>query len=342
MKKETLLTISQRTGFSVSTVSRVLSGQAQKYRITPLTVETITREAERCNYRPNLLAKGLSTKKTSTLGLLIPDIANPYFAQIASVIIHEARNRGYTVAVIDSMGNRTDEEAALFSLLSRKVDGIIAVPCGENPALLEQIDSQETPIVLIDRYFQSTSLSYISTDNYRGGFDGTEYLIRLDHTHIACIQGIPFSMPVKERVRGYLDALKQYGIIDKTFVSGSDFSIRNGYLETKSVLNLVPRPTALFALSNTILLGAVKAIRESGLRIPKDISVVSFDDNPYLDFLDPAITRIGQPVDAIGIRAFETLLQKIAREDNGPAQILLPPQLVIRNSACPPHLARKE
>ena len=125
MSKETLISIAQRTGFSVSTVSRVLSGQAAKYRISEKTVALIAREAERCNYTPSLLAKGLRTSRTDTLGLLIPSIDNPYFAHIASIIVHEARAKGYKVILIDTSEDERNEREGVRLLLSRKVDGIL-------------------------------------------------------------------------------------------------------------------------------------------------------------------------------------------------------------------------
>lgn len=297
--KETLVTISKRTGFAISTVSRVLNGQAEKYRISRKTVELILAEARRCDYTPSLLAKGLRMKRTNTLGLLIPQVSNPYFADIASAIIREARSHGYTVMVVDTMENEENEQEGIRTMLSRRVDGIVAVPCGRTPDHLEKVD-RSVPVMLVDRSFERTSLPYACTDNYRGGVEATRILLQSGHRRIACIQGVPHSMPNRRRVQGYLDALRQAGLQEEAIITGDAFSLENGYRQTKLAVDGPDRPTAIFALSNTILLGAVKAIRESGLRIPEDISVVSFDDNPYLDFLVPAITRIGQPVEEIG------------------------------------------
>lgn len=136
--KETLVTISKRTGFAISTVSRVLNGQAEKYRISRKTVELIHAEARRCDYTPSLLAKGLRMKRTNTLGLLIPQVSNPYFADIASAIIREARSHGYTVMVVDTMENEENEQEGIRTMLSRRVDGIVAVPCGRTPDHLER------------------------------------------------------------------------------------------------------------------------------------------------------------------------------------------------------------
>lgn len=332
MAKETLQTISERTGFSVSTVSRALSGQAQKYRISDKAVEIITREARRSNYTPSLLAKSLRTSKTQTIGLLVPAIDNPYFANMASVIISEAKRYGYTIILVDTMENEADEREGLMSLLSRKVDGIMLAPSGSDPAYIEHINDTQTPIVLIDRFFASTTLPYITTNNYQGARDATQYLIDNGHRDIICIQGVPHSMPVKDRARGYLDTLKSNGLGDNARIVGNSFSINNGYLETKLALNLPSRPTAIFAMSNTILLGSMRAINESDMQIPRDISIVSFDDNTYLDFMNPAITRVSQPINEIGSLAVKILINSLEDGQRSNASIQLSPRLIVCNS----------
>ena len=331
MQKETLITIAERTGFSISTISRVLHGKAQKYRIAAKTVKTITEEARKCNYQPNLTAQSLRTRRTNTIGLMVPSIDNPFFANIANVIIHEARLYKYTVILIDSMENEKDEREGINSLMSRNIDGIIVVPCGCDARPLEEAASR-TPIVLIDRYFPDTTLPYVSTDNYLGSYNATRMLLEGGHRRICCIQGPPSSITTIERVRGYREALLSYGLKDGGMVSGTDFSIQNGYVETKLALAGVEPPTAIFALSNTILLGTLKAVEEAGLKVPDDLSIISFDNYTYLDFLSPAITRVNQPIEEMGILAVKILLQVLKSKELSHTQILLPPSIIIRNS----------
>ena len=247
--KETLVTISKRTGFAISTVSRVLNGQAEKYRISRKTVELILAEARRCDYTPSLLAKGLRMKRTNTLGLLIPQVSNPYFADIASAIIREARSHGYTVMVVDTMENEENEQEGIRTMLSRRVDGIVAVPCGRTPDHLEKVD-RSVPVMLVDRSFERTSLPYVCTDNYRGGVEATRILLQRGHRRIACIQGVPHSMPNRRRVQGYLDALRQAGLQEEAIITGDAFSLENGYRQTKLAVAGPDRPPAIFALSN--------------------------------------------------------------------------------------------
>ncbi|MGN1210261.1 MAG: LacI family DNA-binding transcriptional regulator [Candidatus Cryptobacteroides sp.] len=333
--KATLDTIARNTGFSKSTISRVLNGKASLNRIPASTVKSILDAAEECGYKQNLLAKNLRSDKTNTLGLLIPSISNPYFADIASVVIAEAKRLGYTTIVTDTMEDSRIQDSSVTTLISRMVDGIIIVPCGDNPTFLEQTNEKCLPVMLIDRYYENSPLPYVVTNNYQGGYNATNFLIKNGHMNIACIQGTPSATPNKKRIEGYLCALRDAGIEDKAIIVGNDFSIQNGYLETKLLLNEREHPTAIFALSNTICLGAIKAIREAGIKIPDDISLISFDNNLYLDFLDPSVTRIGQMVDEMGKMAVKLIHDSISRHRIVTSQIELAPQMILRESVSP-------
>ncbi len=166
MKKETLATLSEKTGYSVTTISRVLSGKADQSRISQHTRDVILTAARDSNYFPNLIAQNLRTNKTNTIGLMLPSVANPYFADIASFVIEEARRRNYTTIVVDSAENAEIEKSGISSLMSRQVDGIIAVPCGSDPLLFEEINRKFMPVILADRYFAGSTLPYITTNNY--------------------------------------------------------------------------------------------------------------------------------------------------------------------------------
>ncbi len=331
MLKDTLESISKRTGYSVSTVSRVLNGKADSYRISQTAIDVIQAEARKSNFTPCAIAQSLRNKRTNTIGLLIPSIDNPYFSNLANVIVQEAKSLGNLTMVVDSMESETNEKSAINSLLARKVDGIIAIPSGQDPSDFEACNNQ-IPIVLIDRYFPDTeTLSYVCTDNYKGASMATQCLIDNGHRKIACIVGPPQSSTVRDRTRGFIDTLEKNGITDY-IITGDSFSIQNGYLETKLLLNSKDKPTAIFCMSNTILLGAIKAIRESNYSIPDDISIISFDDSFYMDYLSPAITRISQPIYEIGVLAIKILFKKISEESFRENQIQLPPILIYGHS----------
>ena len=332
MERMTIVALAERTGLSKTTISRVLSGQAEKYRISPKTAEFIRQEVERCNYQPNVVAQGLRTKRTRTIGLVVPSISNPFFANIASVIIVKAKELGYTVVVADAMDNAEQEEECIRSLLLRQVDGIIVSSSATEPSYLEEINQKSVPVVLIDRYFPSTSLPCVITDNYYGAKEAVEYLIGRGHRHISCICGMRHAAIVQDRISGYSDAMRNAGLGEWIHCAGNEFSMQNGYVEAKLLLNSSPRPTAIFAMNNTIMLGAIKAIKESWLRIPEDVSIISFDDNPFLDYISPAISRIVQPQNELGSIALRILISNIEEGDRTDIRVKLAPTLRLCDS----------
>lgn len=333
--KNTIFTISENTGYSASTVSRVLSGQAEKYRISQTAVEIITKEARRCNYRPNMVAQSLRTQRSMTIGLLLPEIDNPFFATLSGIIIGLLEARGYHTLLSDSRENSKEEMNALRMFQGRNVDGIICVPVAESPAFHEEV-GQQIPMVLIDRYFKETTLPYVCTDNYQGAYLATEFLLKRGYQRILAIQGVPQSMPNKERVRGFEAALNGSGA--NGLVVGNAFSTENGFQQTIKAFEGADKPyDAIFAFSSTILLGVISALRKLQLKPAADIGVISFDNNGFLDFLDPAVTRIEQPLRESGEIAVDTLFSIMAARRQGrpepePLHMLIPPTLVVRES----------
>lgn len=305
-----------------------MCGNAAKYRICKATEEIIVQEARRCAYTPVALAQKLRSKSTKTIGLLVPSVSNPYFADLASGIITELDRNGYLTIVMDTMENETKMVDNARSLAQRNIDGIIAVPCGDNPVALERIN-QDVPVVLVDRFYSTSALPYVTTNNYKGSIEACDALLSRGYKKIVCIQGELSSGPNRERVRGYLDTMKRAGLEEIISVVGNEFSIQNGYLETKLLLNKRDSFDAIFALSNTIVLGAMKAIREVGLRIPEDIAIISFDDNMYMEYLTPAITRVSQPVGDMAKLAAKILLDRINNPtDNRVSQLKLSPSII--------------
>lgn len=331
MKKETLLSLSEKTGFSVSTVSRVLSGKGRQYRICDKTINHIIEVARSCNYSPDLIAQSLRVRKTNTVGLTVPNIANPFFATLASVIINQFKDRGYNTIIADTMENEKNEMHTIRSYVARKVDGIIAVPVGTSPDFLEEV-SRTVPVVLIDRYFENTNLPYVCTDNYTGGYMAAEHLIMKGYKNILALQGVRTSMPNKERLRGVAQAVADHaGYEVRKRTAGDSFSVENGYREALVALSSDDRPDAIFAFSTTILLGVIRAVRELGLNVPGDVALVSFDNNLFLDYLEPSVTRIGQPVNIIGKLAADNMVKMMECDDDrtmDSSQILIRPTLI--------------
>ena len=334
-EKNNLAAISERTGYSVSTVSRVLSGKAQKYRISQVAVERVTREARRCGYRPNLVAQSLRTRQSQTVGLVVPGIDNPFFASRASIVISQLDARGYHTLLADSRESEEEERQALEMFQDRGVDGILAVPVASSPEFHEEV-GKAVPLVLIDRYFQKTSLPYVCTDNYSGAFMAAQYLVDKGYRRILAIQGVPASMPNRERVRGFLDAIQGHDVESR--VVGDSFSVENGSRETLAAFAGNPKAfDAVFAFSATILLGTISALRKLGITEGKDVGVISYDNNGFLDFMNPPVTRVEQPLQEAGEIAVSTLFNlmethRAGNETPAPVQQLIRPTLVVRDS----------
>ncbi|MBR6246115.1 MAG: LacI family DNA-binding transcriptional regulator [Bacteroidales bacterium] len=331
MKSETLRTLSEATGYSPATISRIINGKASQYRISKLAEETVMKEVRRSGYMPFSVAQKLRNVRSGLVALLLPSVSNPFFADMASVVISEMYSNRYTTIVVDTMEDEAHLVESVKTMVSRQVEGIIAVPCGTDGTVMEKV-GESLPVVLIDRFYEGTPLSYVTTNNYQGSLLATRHLLAAGHRKIACIQGATTSMPNRERVKGYVDAMRSGGAGDEIRTVGNDFSIRNGYLETKLLLGCGDPPTAIFALSNTILLGAMKAIRESALRIPGDISLITFDDNLYMDYMTPVITRISQPVEDMARLASKLLLDSLGVQRRSATQLRLAPSLIMGGS----------
>jgi Transcriptional regulators len=330
-QKVNIKDLALKTGLSITTVSRVLNGKAEQYRIGKKSQEKIRAAADDLNYTPNQFAVNLKSGRSRTVALVIPSLNNPFFAKIACNINQEIRKFGYITIIIDSDENPEIEKTELRQLVSRNIEGLIIVPCGDNGRHLQKLHEQGLPVVCIDRYFEDLDISYVSTDNYYGAFAATNLLIENGHKSIACLQGVQQSIPNRLRVKGYIDAMNKAGLYE-TDIAGDDFTVQNGYLETKLLLQKKNRPTAIFSLSNTIAMGCMKAFKEENINVPGDISLITFDDHPYLDYLSTPLSCIAQPVADISKIAVKFLFAKIENNDIPTKQILIKPKIKLKDS----------
>ena len=332
-QKVNIKTLAKELNLSTGTISRVLNGKAKQFRISAETVEIVEKYAKQKGYSPNLLAKGLQASKTFTIFLMIPDIANPFFALMAKNIESAASVANYSILLVDAEEDIEKEKREIKNMISRKVDGIIVAPVGTSFEHFEELNRQKIPLLFVDRYSNDYSIPYITSDNYQGAFDATELFIKNGHNRIAVIKGNDQVEPVIERIKGYVAALNKSGIsIDESLILGNEFSIENGYKSTLKLLKFKNRPTAIFALSNLIGLGVLQAIKEMALKIPNDVSIIIFDDQPYVSFLNPAITTVKQNSERIGATAIDFILKKISKKDHNITSLMIPTQLIVRES----------
>lgn len=332
-KRINLKSIAEDLNLTPGTVSRILNGKAKEYRISDETSSLVIKYARENGYMPNLIAKGLRSSKTSTIGLMIPDVSNPFFALMARNIERYSSQSDYSVLLVDSEEDTIREQHQIRNMIGRRLDGIIATPVGAVFDHFLEITNQEIPLVFVDRYFSDTTIPYVSSDHFLGGYQATKYLIENGHKDIGLIMGDEIIEPVKERRKGYFSALQEAGLeSNDQHVLGDSFSIENGYYSTLNLLKRKPFPTAIFALSNLIGLGVLQAVKKTNLSIPGDISLIVFDDQPYAAFLDPPLTTIKQNTEKISQIAVEILFSLIENKDFKTESTKIPTRLIERGS----------
>ena len=332
--KVTLEILSKKLSLSESTISRTLNGKGDKYRISKTTQQIIQAEAKKMNYTPNPMARGLRMKKSMLIGVIIPDITNPFFSSVARIVEDISRKNGYSIILCDSQENEEIEQHSLNIIQSRQVDGLLIAPVGLSAEKIEKIHDGGTPIVVIDRYFKNSELPFISSNNYQGAYDAVEHIIKNGHQRIAIIKGIDGTIPSDERARGYREAIENFGLqLDESLIVGDSFGEQNGYLETKLLLQHKNPPTAIFATSNLISLGVLRACKDVGLSIPEDMSIVAFDEQPYSRFLKTPMTMVEQNKKEIAVAAMKLLFQQMESKRILRSQsLILPTTLIKRDS----------
>ena len=313
-----------------------MSGVGKKYRISDKTINIVKAAALKYNYTPNKIAKSLRLKKTSTIGLIVPDISNPWFAKIARAIEKESRKLDYNILLCDSNDNLKSEIDSIELLQNWNVDGIIIAPIGLEFAHLYRPYKQGMPMVLVDRFFEQIDLPYVSTNDFNGAYEAIKYLIKNGHRKIVCIQGIEGTSTNTQRIGGYKKALNDFNItVDKNLIVGSDFGFNNGYNMAKKIIKSLNKTkfTAIFSTGNQITLGILKAFKEENVSIPDDISIISFDEQDYSELLYTPLSTVSHIDERIGEKALSLLLNQINKEPKDTIEnILLPTQLIKRES----------
>ncbi len=338
--RQNLKTLAESLGLSPSTVSRVLSGNGERYRISEATRKRVLEAAEASGLVVNQLARGLRLQTTFTLGLVIPDISNPFFASLARQVERSARQRGFSVVLADSQESTEVEIELLRNMESRRVDGLVIAPVGVRCEHLSSLRSTGYPMVQVDRLFDEVASPMVCSDNPAGAKLAVEELVAHGHRRIACIQGLPESSANRERVRGYQEGLSAAGIEpDPGLLAGGDYESESGRLGAFRLMGLDEPPTALLTLGNMLALGAMQALREMGRRIPSDVSLITFDDQPWAELIDPPLTTVAQPLEDLGETAVKLLFEEMDRDEGvGMQRITLPVELVRRSSVSNVHV----
>ena len=324
--------VAKRAGVSISTVSHVVNNSRP---VSNSARQRVIQAMDELGYKPNALARSLRQQKTNSIGLIVPDSANPFFAEVARGIEDTSFDQNYSVILCNSDGNLDKQAIYTNLLIERQVAGILFVAAGVSTELVDDLHRRRVPLVIIDREIPNVSVDTVLTNHYQGGFLATQHLIDLGHLRIACISAGSELSPSAERVTGYRDALETSGItFDQSLVVRGDFQYESGYHAAHKLLQKEAPPTAVFASNDLMAVGCISAITESGMRVPDQISVVGFDDVKLASFSNPPLTTIAQPKREIGELATEILLARIQDLDAPQRFERLETSLIVRRSTC--------
>jgi LacI family transcriptional regulator len=333
----TIRDVAKRAGVATMTVSRVINNSGYVSDATRAKVETAVAEL---GYVPNMLGPSLRFKQTNTLALVLTDITNPFWTTVARGAEDAAHLKGYSVIFCNTDESPEKQEQYLTMLLRRRIDGILLAPACSSPESVQLIQKQGIAVVVLDRSVPITDVDMIRGDSTGGAYMLAQHLIDLGHTHITMLAGPRDVSTSYERVTGFLQALQEAGLEpgENNIVWGA-FAQESGRKMAEQVLASDPRPTAIFAANNFIAIGALRALRDAGLRVPKDISLVSFDDLPEALSAEPFFTNVAQPTYEMGFQATQILIARmIGNSSEDFRSILLPTELIIRQSSGPPCL----
>ena len=321
----TIRDVAVRAGVSQSTASRALTGAAPASSTTTARVRSAAAEL---GYQANRAARSLRTNRTGTVGLLVSDVRNPFFSELTYAIDRVAAHSDIAV-ITTNADERVERQAdSLRALALQQVDGLIVVPQGGS-ALDEVPD--DIPLVLLDRRVDGVRAPVIGSDNTAGAEMMIDHLISLGHTDVALISGPQATSTGRERFSAATRRLEHHGVPARSeCLAEGDFQLASGRHAAGELLDLPRRPSAIFAGDNLMAFGAVQAVRERGLHVGEDIALVSFDDTDWFPLLDPPMTVVSQDVHTLGVRAFETLQERIAGRTVQDSN--LPVQLVVRGS----------
>ncbi len=326
----TILDVARLAQVSTATVSRVINSPDT---VREKTREKVLRAMKMCNYKYNALARGFATKKSNTIGLIIPSINNPVFAESTLGVQEYAEQKQIKVILGNTSYKITQEESLINALRESQVDGLIITTTNPKGEIIKSLVDEEVPFVLLFSTVKTGPISAVGVDNYRGGYEATEHLISLGHRQIGMIAG-SFSVTDRSyhRWHGYRQCLKDNGIpYNKNLLVQTEYSLSGGRNSIKQLLKQDLPPSAVFCSNDYIALGAIKGARETGLSLPEELSIVGFDDMPTASYMVPALTTIRQPAYEMGRRACELLLQKMENPDK-PEQHMLETKLVVRES----------
>ncbi len=327
----TITDVAKRAGVAPVTVSRVINDAPN---VSPVTRERVERAIAELGYVPNVVARSLRSKRTRTLAFVVPDITNPFWTTVARGVEDAAQEQGYSVLLCNTDENLAKQQRYVDILISQRVDGVIIAPCNAEAERLAALHDHHIATVVIDRRIEGWEVDTVYSDSISGAHALTRHLIGLGHTRIAILSGPEGAATAEDRIAGYRLALHEAGIpVDPRLIRRGGFNAQAGAALTRQLLDEGLTPTAIFAANNAIALGVIEAVGARGLRIPRDLALVCFDDYPYIGSFFPFLTVVAQPAYEMGANAAQLLLSRLQSSvPLKPRRVVLPVRLVVRYS----------
>ena len=329
----TINDIAKMANVSHTTVSRALNGE--RY-VSPETYERIMEICKSTGYMPNAFARKLKTRRSNTLGVLVPDIGNPFFSMVARDIEARARTHGYQVFIASSFYDYLLEERLLQLYLQNRVDGIIVSGAGSHSVETLPVYATQVPIVFIGDNIPVDGVSCVRVDNEKGTADATEYLLGLGHRKFAFVGGRTSSITHRLRISGFTDTLEKHGITDYyLFSTGPGTRLEDGYAAGCAYFKQKHEATAILAIGTQFAVGFMQAADEHGLHTPGDYSIIAFGEDQVAALPQISLSIVTQSVDKMTEDAFNILMRMVENDESEPVQKLLEPSLVIRRTCQP-------
>ena len=332
----TMRQIAERAGVSIGTVSHVINETATA---RPRLRERVLDAIRRMGYQPSALAQGLRKNRTNMLGMVIPDITNPFFPGVVRGVEDVAYKRSFRVILCNADNDPSKEASYVRELRSYHIAGLLIIPAvgADISSHLRAYASASAPVVCIDRVPDGWKGDAVLVANADGAYLATQHLIQMGHRRLAIIAGPLGLTNAAERLKGFTRALSEARIeIEPEFLQEARFDTASGYQAALRLLRMRPRPTAIFACNDLMAFGVLQAARELGLRCPEDLSIAGFDSLEFTNFTDPSLTSVYQPGYQLGATAARMLMQRIDGLRSAPTKVLLPTELKKRNSVGPP------
>jgi LacI family transcriptional regulator len=330
LKRSTLKEVAQLSGVSTATVSNALN--ETKY-VSNEVRDKINAAIKELNYQPNIVAKSLRLQESRIIGVLISDVANPFFSIVVRGIEEELAKSNYSILLCNTESSLEKERKYLEVMIGKRVDGLIVSSAGNTGDYFRSLDKTGVPIVFLNRCPEFMNSDVIMTNNIQGAYSATEHLIRHGYGKIAIITG-PFSISTgKDRLIGYKRALEDYGIVESGhLVKEGLFNIESGYDKMKELMEQETKPDAVFISNNSMTLGAYKYLKETGIRIPDQVAVLGYDDPDWAEIVEPPITTVRQPAYQLGVQAANLMVGRINEKQVKREIMYMDTALIIRRS----------